>query len=177
MVKKLEYYYDLQQIKAEVASALKAIDISKLTVKQLLLTCPTETSNHDFYGTGKIYDKTQKKYLIPQESFCEFNPRFRDTYLESIWKDFPFPVGRVRLMMLTQKHAYSLHCDAEPRFHIAVDTNPDCYLIYKDRPEWFHVPADGHLYRVETNYFHSAMNCSEELRTHIVFDGLEAYPS
>lgn len=175
MVEKLNYTFDLHQIRAEVSAALGAVDLLSRQVKQLLLTCPETTTDCDFFGTGKIYDSQLKKHQIPQSDFCKINPRFAGTYLEEIWKSFPYKVGRVRIMLLTQKHSYTLHRDMEPRYHIAVDTSPDTYLIYKDRPEWYHIPADSHLYRVETNHFHSAINCSPKLRTHIVFDALEAY--
>ncbi|MCC6137024.1 MAG: aspartyl/asparaginyl beta-hydroxylase domain-containing protein [Bdellovibrionaceae bacterium] len=165
----------MQQIKAEVNSVLQDVSMDGRTVKQILLTCPTESTDYDFYGTGKIYDSVNKKYVIPQENFSVINPRLHGSYLEHVIKNFPYKIGRARIMILTQKHSYSLHRDAEPRFHIAVNTNPDCYLIYKDHPDWYHVPSDGYLYRVETHHMHSAMNCSEELRTHVVFDALEAY--
>lgn len=176
MVQNLGLHYDLPKIQAEVNSVLATIDLNQHAVKQILLTCPEYSTDYDFYGTGKIYDAVHKKYTIPQSDFKIFNPRLRGGYLEQVWKTFPYKVGRVRIMMLTKKHSYSLHRDAEPRFHIAVHTKPDCYLIYKDHPKWYHVPADGYLYRVESDHPHSAMNCSDELRTHIVFDSLEAYP-
>lgn len=175
MVQKLNFHFDLQKIRAETDFLLNTVDLAQREVKQILLTCPEGSKDPDFYGTGKIYDSAHKKYTIPQTSFRTFNPRLRGSYLENLWRNFPFPVGRVRLMMLTQKHSYSLHRDAEPRFHIAVHTHPDCYLIYRNSPQWYHVPADGHLYRVESDHPHSAINCSDTLRVHLVFDSLEPY--
>lgn len=176
MVQKLEHAFDLPRLQQEAAQALKDTDFQNREVKQLLVTCPEYSTDLDFYGTGKIYDASLKKYKIPQCDFKIFNPRFKGSYLEDVWKQFPYKVGRVRLMALTQKHSYSLHKDAEARYHIAIDTHPHCYLIYKDQPQWFHIPEDGHLYRVETHHPHSAMNCSTKTRIHLVFDALEAYP-
>lgn len=176
MVQKLEHMFDLPRIKAEAEQALRDTNFQNREVKQLLVTCPVSSTDFDFYGTGKIYDSTLKKYTIAQEDFQIFNPRFKGTYLEEVLQRFPYKVGRVRLMSLTQKHSYSLHRDAEARYHIAIDTHPACYLIYKDHPQWYHIPADGHVYRVETHHFHSAMNCSSIVRTHLVFDAMEAYP-
>lgn len=177
MVQKLHFTFDLQKIRAEVDFLLNNVDLAQRQVKQILLTCPENSTDYDFYGTGKIYDATHKKYIIPQDSFRIFNPRLQSSYLEHIWKNFPYPVGRVRMMILEQKHSYSLHRDAEPRFHIAVNTHPDCYLIYRDAPQWYHIPSDSHLYRVEAHSIHSALNCSEQRRVHLVFDSLEPYPS
>lgn len=176
MVQKLDHVFDLPKLRAEINQVLSQMDFESRQVKQLLVTCPEYSQDPDFFGTGKIYDTVEKKYHVPQEDFRIINPRFAGSYLEHVWKTFPYKIGRVRVMMLTPKHSYSLHRDAEARFHIAVNTQSDCYLIYKGQPRWYHVPADGHLYRVETHVPHSAMNCSPTTRTHIVFDALEAYP-
>jgi len=64
---------------------------------------------------------------------------------------------------------YSWHVDAGKMcMHIPITTNSGCRFVYEDKS--FHMPADGSLYAVNTEKYHSFMNGGKFPRTHITFE-------
>jgi aspartyl/asparaginyl beta-hydroxylase (cupin superfamily) len=72
----------------------------------------------------------------------------------------------MRLNLLPSVTVFDMHRDSAPRAHIALTTNPDCFLASGDG-QAHHVPADGNLYVFDTTLPHTAFNASREDRMHI----------
>ena len=62
---------------------------------------------------------------------------------------------------------YRMHTDTGWRLHIPIVTNEDCYFFHKGEMP-YHMEADGSCYLVSVDHPHTAMNLSEQSRTHIV---------
>ncbi len=105
-----------------------------------------------------------------ESDFSVVNETFRDTAIEGLLESLPFRYGRTRLMKLGAKSCLSVHIDPTPRYHYAIVTNPDCYLlsIEESAGTFFHIPADGKLYRMEAYKTHTAINTSTKDRFHLV---------
>ncbi|MCB0379441.1 MAG: hypothetical protein KDD33_13185 [Bdellovibrionales bacterium] len=173
-IEKLNYNFELPLIQKEVEEILNQVPLD--SDQQVMLSCRPNSSAPNTEGKGSIYDKQNKKYIFQQSEFTEFNPNFRGGYLEKLWKEFPFSIGRFRIAVLPRHRCYSLHMDREPRFHIAVFTHERSFILFEKDPQWYHIPADGFLYKMETCYFHTAMNAGFDKRVHLLFDSLESYP-
>ena len=78
----------------------------------------------------------------------------------------PFRIGRMRLNLLPPLTVFSMHRDSAPRAHIALTTNPDCFLTSGDG-QAHHVPADGNVHVFDTTLPHTAFNSSHEDRIHL----------
>ena len=95
---------------------------------------------------------------------------FIGTEFERILGSLPFAYGRTRLMRLRPKTCLSVHADPSPRYHLALITNPGCYIIgvSGDKGNFHHIPADGKLYEMDAHRTHTALNSGGEDRIHLV---------
>ena len=102
--------------------------------------------------------------------YSEITEPFRGTTFETFLKALPFKYGRTRLMRMRPKSCLSIHADPAPRYHLALSTNPACYIIGVSGAEglFYHIPADGRLYEMDAHKMHTAMNSSREDRIHLV---------
>lgn len=98
------------------------------------------------------------------------NDEFKGGAIEELIGKLPFRHGRIRLMYLKPKSSLSIHADSTRRYHYAVTTTPDCYLveIHGNKGVFHHVPADGRLYEMDARLTHTAINAGREGRIHIV---------
>jgi Aspartyl/Asparaginyl beta-hydroxylase len=127
---------------------------------------------HRLGATDPCYDGNQSQFGVDnrkayeEHEFSVFNEMFKSTYFWDIYSALPFPVGRMRLMILTPAKIYQMHRDATNRAHLAIITNDYCRLVNEDG-ETFHVPADGYLYIAETRQGHTAFNAGTSERVHL----------
>ncbi len=63
--------------------------------------------------------------------YTVINPEFHGTVIEELLKKLPFPYGRTRLMRMAPKSCLSIHADSSLRYHYAITTNADCYIMFK----------------------------------------------
>lgn len=131
------------------------------------------TTDYDVYqGTGDSRLDHCPMYGLAEEEFVNFNPDFQGTVFEEIWNTFPYKMGRMRLMKVPAKKCYWMHNDpGMVRYHFAVDTNEDCFILYRDHGH-YHISADGVCYRMNTDEHHTAVNASRDDRIHLVISGL-----
>jgi hypothetical protein len=176
LVEKTNIQFDAARIVKEVSEIIAEHDyLKEQTIKQLMLTCQSDSKNPNFYGVGKQPFQDPEKVLAWQKSFNTFNPNYNNTYLETVWRNFPFSVGRVRIMLLRAHACYTIHKDLQPRFHIAVITNPSSFIVYPNQADWHHIPSDGYVYKINTHINHTAINAGDDWRVHLVFDSTENY--
>lgn len=126
-------------------------------------------------GVGNVLAEGYPASGLKDSDFTVFNPNYENTIFHEIYKAFPLPVTRMRLMKIPPKRCYSMHLDGpdELRYHIAVFTNPHAYFVYESTSSLHHVPADGQAYVFSVEEMHSAVNFNPaEPRIHVVLNGL-----
>ena len=133
----------------------------------------TKDSPPDPYqGTGDSRLDHCPMYGSEERDFTEFNPNFKGTVFEYIFENFPYTMGRMRLMKMLPKRAMWMHNDpGMVRYHFAIITNENCFILYRDHGH-YHIPSDGMCYFMDTEEYHSAVNTSREDRIHLVISGL-----
>jgi hypothetical protein len=92
------------------------------------------------------------------------NPYFKDTIFEEII--VKCGMTRARLIWVKPFSCYSFHVDNEPRLHIPLITNNQCFFVFKEIPIYHMKP--GNLYWANTTKFHTFINCSTEPRLHLI---------
>jgi len=97
-------------------------------------------------------------------AFNNLNSLYKDTIIEDIIKKYD--CTRMRWMWMYPKSCYTFHKDQTPRIHIPIITNPDNMFVFEDHAP-FHLPI-GNVYWVDTRKKHTFINCSTELRLHLV---------
>lgn len=100
---------------------------------------------------------------------------FRGTAIETMLQNLPFRYGRTRILKMPGKTCLSIHNDPTVRYHYALVTNPDCYILFKNEEAgtFYHIPADGYLYEMDARKTHTAINASREERIHLVICSAE----
>lgn len=125
---------------------------------------------HD--GNNSQFDPSGRK-AYQEKEFCVFNKAFEDTYFFQIYRSLPFSPGRMRLMILSPLKIYRMHRDATKRAHIAILTNPDCRIVFRNGDS-FHIAADGRVYIAETRSLHTAFNAGSSERIHLAISMAES---
>lgn len=123
-------------------------------------------SNPILDGGETQYDQTTGVRKFAESDFCEFNEKLKDTAFYDLYLALPFTVGRMRIRALRPGVAMAMHNDPSPRAHVALVTNPHCFLT-SGQGESHHVPADGKVYVFDTRLTHTAFNASREERLHL----------
>lgn len=165
-VKKLTFHYDLQEIQQDYLKVVKNIQYDH--TGQISLTHRKKAIDPLRDGVGSIYDPITKKIRYYEEDFTEFNENFKSTIFWQMYNQLPFVFGRIRFCQLLPKKCYSLHCDTEPRLHLAIFTKiPECFMMFERENQMFKkylMPADGHIYYAETTRPHTFLNTDHSVR-------------
>lgn len=162
-----------------------SVDVGRLIADTRAVLAKYPFNNHNqvcFQNTSDSFDVYQgtgdsrldhcPMYGLLEEDFTYFNTEFTDTIFWEIFNSFPHKMGRMRLMKVPAKKCYWMHNDpGMVRYHFAVDTNQDCFILYRDHGH-YHIPADGVCYRMNTDEHHTAVNASIEDRIHLVISGI-----
>lgn len=120
-------------------------------------------------GTGDLRDTVANPKKLHPLDFVDWQP---DTeYIQEITKKFDLPqAGRVRLLLLPARSAYSYHSDPDRyRVHIPLITDESAMMII-DGQAW-HLPT-GYMYQTLVGKKHTAINCGVYDRIHLVWDWL-----
>jgi hypothetical protein len=97
-------------------------------------------------------------------------------YTKQILSSFKNKVTRARFARLKPGADIKPHIDNNVgygvRYHLALETNDQCYIAIRKNPksdfEYFHIPADGHLYYINVGFEHFAINKGDTDRVHLV---------
>lgn len=79
----------------------------------------------------------------------------------------PREIGRIRIMKMKGRTCYSWHKDLTPRVHVPLITNPECFMVIRNQSRHLY---KGAIWWTETTQFHTAMNCSENDRYHLILE-------
>jgi hypothetical protein len=119
-------------------------------------------------GSAEWDSSTGTRIGQPEDQWDKLHPDLVGTWWEGFFKSLPFKVYRARLLTMHPRTCYSIHVDDNPRLHIAIKTHGQARFIFTNPPILRHIPADGHIWWVDTTQEHSAMNGSLEDRIHLV---------
>ncbi len=136
------------------------------TLRSISLTHRPNASDPLYDGNNTQYDPATNRKLFLESDFTVFNEGFRKTAFYNLYKALPFRVGRMRLNLLPALTVFNMHRDSAPRGHIALITNPDCFLASGDG-QAVHIPPDGNVYLFDTTLPHTAFNSSRLDRLHL----------
>lgn len=165
-----DFRFDFERLKQAVFDVVAKYPFDHMN--QLCLTNATPENHSVYVGTGSLYDFDTKQWKAREKDFLFFNSELKDNYIHEVYqnlqKSVPWKIGRVRIMRLEPKRCYSFHSDMDYRLHIAIDTNPQCFLMFFSG-NFVHIPADGYMYFANTLKPHSAMNGGHKDRLHLVF--------
>jgi Aspartyl/Asparaginyl beta-hydroxylase len=78
-----------------------------------------------------------------------------------------YRIGRTRIMRMASKVCYSWHMDETPRIHVPLITNLHAFLIVSNESKHL---SEGKLWYVDTTKPHTAMNCGDLDRYHLVVE-------
>jgi hypothetical protein len=180
-IKKLTYCTDVDLLNKDLENLLtinpwpqEDFDL-KLPGNQISVT---HRPNHDIWmdGTGNLYDQNKQVFIATEDEFTEFNPYIGE-YTKKILSELAelegVKFGRIRYMKLEPKKGLSIHKDFNVRYHFALKTNSNALFGEKVTnsdlsAKCYHIPADGHAYKVDTTREHFVYNGGWEDRIHLV---------
>jgi hypothetical protein len=79
----------------------------------------------------------------------------------------PREIGRIRVMRMKPRTCYSWHRDLTPRVHIPLITSGENFMIIRTESRHLYTKA---IWWTDTTQNHSAMNCSEINRYHLILE-------
>jgi hypothetical protein len=91
---------------------------------------------------------------------------FKNTPIGNVLEEL-HPIGEARLLRLESGETYTAHADPDDRYHLALITNPFCYLINFDDQQLYHLSVDGQLWHMDTGKLHVAANFGGTDRVHL----------
>jgi hypothetical protein len=91
---------------------------------------------------------------------------FKNTPIGNVLEEL-HPIGEARLLRLESGETYTAHADPDDRYHLALITNPFCYLVNFDDQQLYHLPVDGQLWHMDTGKLHVAANFGGTDRVHL----------
>ncbi len=129
---------------------------------------------HD--AVGSLYDKKTSTIIARENEFTEWHkdvPAYTKEILIKLSTSFNFTPGRIRYMRLKSKTGLSVHKDLEQRYHYVLDTNEKSYMLLSEQYDGadvrgWHIPLDGHFYKVDTTREHFVYNGGFTDRIHLV---------
>ncbi|MFC7275549.1 hypothetical protein ACFQS1_16290 [Paractinoplanes rhizophilus] len=153
---------DVERLRAETSGLLEKHPLIFESTRQLALQIRPGS-------TDPWYESCyQEKDIAPEQEYDTLNPELEGTYLAEVLAGFPFTVFRARLLGVDPRHCYSVHRDATPRVHVAIETTEHAVFVFVDENNVFRMPADGDAYFVDTRHTHTALNGARDLRLHLV---------
>tara|TARA_B100000749_G_scaffold280455_1_gene276687 strand:- start:124147 stop:124710 length:564 start_codon:yes stop_codon:yes gene_type:complete len=160
--------YSTDQLQKELEDLLKAYPLKR---GRLNLTHRKNETYQPYDNLFQSYDYEAQKKRFDEEEFSEFAEELKSTVFYKIYDDIrefsPMPLGRARLLEIEPRQCLHLHRDTNMRYHIALKTNPESFLIFPPA-ECIHLPVDGRVYLANTTASHTAMNAGHSPRLHYV---------
>lgn len=119
-------------------------------------------------GNGNFERVVPPRDTIPDEKdFNQLCSVFRGTLFEQVYLllEQHYHIGRIRLMNSKSHTCLSWHTDSSWRIHYPIKTQEGCFMIIEDQIKHLEL---NKWYFADTTKFHTAMNASNENRTHLV---------
>jgi hypothetical protein len=115
------------------------------------------------FGEGKT------KMYVKLEDWNHWRDKsYNQGWLQSLLIELaPRTIGRIRVMRIRPKRCYSWHSDLTPRIHVPLITSTNNFMIINNESMHLH---KGVYWWTDTRKFHTALNCSEKDRFHLVIE-------
>lgn len=173
-ITKTEYTANLGQMLNDLTSVLKLQPWPEWNQIGLRHRAGAENAWLDAHGS--LYNKELQQYTATEKDFNEWNlqtPSYTKEVIEKLSRAEGFEIGRVRYMRQMPKQGLSVHFDAEYRYHLVLETNPNALFGFKEQAgdvvaKCYHIPADSYFYKVDTTREHFVYNGGWEPRIHLV---------
>jgi hypothetical protein len=184
-LKKLSIQSDRRQVLSELGTVLQAREWGESN--QIGLRHRPGATDRWGDAIGSLYNRRDNIKLDAETSFTEWTIEgdwYTRQQIELLQTTLGVQIGRVRFMRLLPKCGLSVHRDDEVRYHLVLKTNPKAYMarasnfvIPQNSAEpvvatCYHMPADGHWWRVDTRETHWVYNGGDEERIHLVVCGV-----
>lgn len=171
LVEKRDHSYDLRQLLSEANHIAREHNkFEECGGRQIMLATVPGASEPCHYGCGTEEDPFSIASRVSGASFTEFNPKYRGYYLETIWKTFPFPIGRMRIIYIKERSCLAVSENGPDQFVMALRTEKDVYHLYENHSSWYHIPVDEHLYYIHGTPKRTIYNGSNETVAYLIFD-------
>lgn len=183
-IEKLQFTINLLALQAELDNTIAKVGWPERKFEhnnrayhanQIGLTYRQGAEHPWFDASGSLYDKEQKHFTGKESDFTEWNDigQVTRSTIEQLASHYGIKFGRCRYMRLMPKTGLSVHPDFECRYHLVFKTNPHAYFLECEpdgelAAKAYHIPADGHFYKVDTTRNHSVFNGGWEERIHLV---------
>lgn len=179
-IEKLSLTSDVTRINSELTELLS---VAPWTAKnQIGLTCRPNSDNCWYDSIGNLYDRANSNYSAKEADFTQWNvdtSYYVRQQLELLKSTQNIQLGRARFMKIASHRGLSVHRDDEIRYHLVLQTNPMAYVAHRvvetngicDLPTTaicYHMPADGHWYKMDTLQTHWVYNGGLQDRIHLV---------
>lgn len=155
---KTELKYDINILDAALSKIEDLFDERN----QICVTCRKGIPDPLYAGIGRL------EQGILEKEYNQITPLFQGTIFEQILYDLNIQWGRARLMRLNPQHTMFMHPDMGTRYHIAIRTNPNSFIFFKDTLTSYHIPVDGYVYKMDATKWHTAFNAGKRVRHHFV---------
>lgn len=177
--RKLSIHFDPEALREAYEYAVNEIGFSGELVNCISLTHATDAKSDPrgiFWTHNENYEEIQVEKRVEEEAYRVFEPLLMDTYFKNVYDVLSrhFVLGRVRILKLCSRSALSYHRDPENRLHIPIVTNPGALMIVEKEAQ--HLKADGSVYYMKTQKYHTALNGGNEARVHVVATILDENP-
>lgn len=174
-IERLDVQIDLPRLELESKNLIltqNAIwnNLQSRQSKQIGMTYRPGAANKLYDSVGTLWNAEEKRFISAEKDYSIFVEELMGSYFYELYQTLPFKIGRMRLMGLDAKSCYTLHPDREYRYHIAITTNPQCFMLFYDKSinQAVHIPADGYVYKMDARIMHTALNASFKERVHLV---------
>ena len=173
----IDLSFDKDKILEAYHTLTETTDFSRGLVRAISLNRMPNNKSIDprgiFWIQDNDYNEVQREQYVDESAYTELIPAIKNTYFELIYNQLceQYRIGRMRILSLSPRKSLSYHRDPEPRLHIPIITNPGSLLIVDNYCT--HIPANGGVYFMNTQKYHTALNGGESLRVHLVVTVLE----
>jgi len=144
-----------------------------LSIVMPAMTIMKEQGLNQFGFRGKVnksgmIDYGERAVKAELSSWNFWREGFEDGLLMSYLNEYSnYQIGRIRLMRIPSRTCYTWHRDPTPRLHIPLITHPSAFIIVQEQSK--HLPC-GSLWWVNTMVNHTAINCHDQDRWHLVYE-------
>lgn len=171
----IDIHFDLGNTKSHIDSILKLHPPASKDKqsKYKALGLQYADNANDFYEcveTTRYFDADNKIAVLETRSFSDFcywnNLGEELSYLYQPIYNLGIQLYRTRILLANGDYSSVNHVDYDWRYHIPIQTNKDCHLIYTGLNKTIHMPADGYAYILNAGFAHRFCNAGKEDRYH-----------
>jgi hypothetical protein len=172
-IEKLNLTADLDKVQSDLDEVLKTTDW--IPHNQIGIKHRHNADNIWKDAVGGLFSPTGER--LANESDFSFWSWPSANYTQSIIEELEqlenFKTGRIRFMRQMPKTGLSIHYDFDIRYHLVLDTNPGALFGFstegtEEVARCYHVPRDGHFYKIDTRNRHFVYNSGADPRIHLV---------